>query len=87
MLNVGFAEVAGEHSLNLRVFERGCGETLACGSGACAAVSVAILQNRVKSPVTVNLKGGTLRLSWDGQAGPVMMTGDAVRVYEGSIII
>lgn len=86
-VNVGFAEVSGEHSLNLRVFERGCGETLACGSGACAAVSVAILQGRVKSPVTVNLRGGTLKLSWDGQSGPVMMTGDAVRVYEGSIIV
>ena len=86
-VNVGFAQVTSEHSLNLRVFERGCGETLACGSGACAAVSVAVRQGRVKSPVTVNLKGGTLRLSWDGSKGPVMMSGDAVRVYEGSIII
>lgn len=86
-VNVGFAEVTGTHSLKLRVFERGCGETLACGSGACAAVSVAIRQGRVQSPVTVTLKGGTLKLSWDGNKGPVMMNGDAVRVYEGSIII
>ena len=86
-VNVGFAEVTGTHSLKLRVYERGCGETLACGSGACAAVSVAIRQERVQSPVTVILKGGTLKLSWDGNKGPMMMTGDAVRVYEGSIII
>lgn len=86
-VNVGFAEVTGTHSLKLRVFERGCGETLACGSGACAAVSVAIRQGKVQSPVTVTLKGGSLKLSWDGNKGPVMMSGDAVRVYEGSIII
>ncbi len=86
-VNVGFAEITGTHSIKLRVFERGCGETLACGSGACAAVSVAIRQGRVQSPVNVFLKGGTLKLSWDGNRGAVMMTGAATRVYEGSIII
>ena len=86
-VNVGFAQVLDTHSMKLRVFERGCGETLACGSGACAAVCVAIRQGRVTSPVTVLLKGGKLKLSWDGASGPVMMTGDAVRVFEGSIIV
>ncbi len=86
-VNVGFAQVLDTHSMKLRVFERGCGETLACGSGACAAVCAAIRQGRVASPVTVLLKGGKLKLSWDGSSGPVMMTGDAVRVFEGSIIV
>ena len=86
-VNVGFAQVLDTHSMKLRVFERGCGETLACGSRACTAVCVAIRQGRVTSPVTVLLKGGKLKLSWDGASGPVMMTGDAVRVFEGSIIV
>ena len=73
--------------MNLRVFERGCGETMACGTGACAAAVVAIAQGRVKSPVSVTLPGGTLRISWDGGNSPVMMSGPATSVYEGTIQI
>lgn len=86
-VNVGFAQVVDNHTLNLRVFERGCGETMACGTGACGAAVVAITQGRVQSPVTVNLPGGTLRISWDGGKSPVMMSGPATRVYEGTIVI
>ncbi len=88
-VNVGFAAATGPHSLDLRVYERGCGETLACGSGACAAVCVAIRQGRVQpGQVTVDLKGGRLKLSWDGKDGsPVFLSGPAERVYEGSIVI
>ena len=80
-VNVGFAQVVDNHTLNLRVFERGC------GTGACGAAVVAITQGRVQSPVTVNLPGGTLRISWDGGKSPVMMSGPATRVYEGTIVI
>lgn len=86
-VNVGFAQVVNNHSLNLRVFERGCGETLACGTGACAAAVVAITQGRVTSPVNVTLPGGTLRISWDGGKSPVMMSGPAQRVFEGTVVI
>ena len=60
---------------------------MACGTGACGAAVVAITQGRVQSPVTVNLPGGTLRISWDGGKSPVMMSGPATRVYEGTIVI
>ena len=86
-VNVGFAQVVNPHTMNLRVFERGCGETMACGTGACAAAVVAIAQGRVKSPVSVTLPGGTLRISWDGGDSPVMMSGPATSVYEGTIQI
>ncbi|MGN0915415.1 MAG: diaminopimelate epimerase [Succinivibrio sp.] len=86
-VNVGFAQVVDNHTLNLRVFERGCGETMACGTGACAAAVASIIQGRVTSPVTVNLPGGTLKISWDGADSPVMMSGPAIRVYEGTIVI
>ena len=86
-VNVGFAQVVNPHTMNLRVFERGCGETMACGTGACAAAVVAIAQGRVKSPVSVTLPGGTLRISWDGGNSPVMMSGPATCVYEGTIQI
>jgi len=86
-VNVGFAQVVNSHTMNLRVFERGCGETMACGTGACAAAVVAIAQGRVKSPVSVTLPGGTLRISWDGGNSPVMMSGPATSVYEGTIQI
>ncbi|MDY6322452.1 MAG: diaminopimelate epimerase [Succinivibrio sp.] len=86
-VNAGFAQVVSEHELNLRVYERGAGETLACGSGACAAVAVAITQKRVKSPVSVTLKGGKLTLSWEGGDSPIFLTGPAERVFEGTIVI
>ena len=85
---MGFAHVVDSHSINLRVYERGCGETLACGTGACAAAVIAITQGRVKSPVTVTLPGGSLKISWDGnETSSVMMSGPATRVFEGTIVI
>ena len=86
-VNVGFMQVLNEHEIKLRVFERGCGETLACGTGACAATVVGIIQEHLVSPVVVHLKGGDLRVAWQGDDKPVMMTGPAVFVYEGVIDI
>ena len=86
-VNVGFAQVVDKHTLKLRVFERGCGETLACGTGACAAAVVAIAQGKVESPVSVYLPGGKLSISWEGGKSPVFMSGPAQRVYEGTILI
>ncbi|MGN1280399.1 MAG: diaminopimelate epimerase [Succinivibrio sp.] len=86
-VNVGFAQVVDKNNLRLRVFERGCGETLACGTGACAAAVVAISQGKVNSPVNVTLPGGALKISWNGEGEPVMMSGPAVRVFEGTIVI
>lgn len=86
-VNVGFSQKVNDHEINLRVFERGCGETLACGTGACAAVVAGIVQHRLVSPVKVNLPGGSLNISWDGKNSPVMMSGPAVLVYEGQIVI
>ncbi len=86
-VNVGFMQVLNEHEIKLRVFERGCGETLACGTGACTATVVGIIQEHLVSPVVVHLKGGDLRVAWQGDDKPVMMTGPAVFVYEGVIDI
>ncbi|NLK84639.1 MAG: diaminopimelate epimerase [Aeromonadales bacterium] len=86
-VNIGFAQVVNDHALKLRVFESGCGETLACGTGACAAAVVAISQGRVKSPVSVSLPGGVLKIEWEGGNKPVMMSGPAQRVFEGTILI
>lgn len=86
-VNVGFATVLNNHALKLRVYERGCGETLACGTGACAAAVVAIAQGKVQSPVSVSLPGGDLKISWEGGKTPVMMSGPATRVFEGTISI
>jgi diaminopimelate epimerase len=83
--NVGFMEVVGRAHLRLRVFERGVGETLACGTGACAAVVVARLQGLVDATVRVDLPGGSLRIHWDGEDEPVYMTGPAAQVFEGWI--
>jgi diaminopimelate epimerase len=69
----------------LRVYERGAGETLACGTGACAAVVSGIRQNSLDAEVTVELKGGQLVISWAGEGEPVWMTGPAETVYEGDI--
>jgi len=83
--NIGFAEVIDRHHIRLRVFERGSGETLACGSGACAATVVGIEQGELSSPVRVDLPGGSLNISWKGRGRPVFMTGPAVCVFEGEI--
>lgn len=84
-VNVGFMQVVDEHQARLRVFERGAGETLACGSGACAAVVVGIEQGLLHTPVAVDLPGGTLSIEWQGRGAPVFMTGPATTVFEGTI--
>jgi diaminopimelate epimerase len=84
--NVGFMQRIDQHTINLRVFERGAGETLACGTGACAAAVSGIRRGLLSSPVTVNVRGGRLIIEWRGNpSDPVMMTGPATRVFEGVI--
>ncbi len=82
--NVGFAQVVGARAIRLRVFERGVGETLACGSGACAAAAVLLRRGRVASPVAVTLPGGTLEIDWAGGTAPLSMAGPAAFVFEGT---
>lgn len=84
--NVGFVEVVDPSSVRLRVFERGAGETLACGSGACAAVAVLRRRGRVAQQVTVHLPGGVLRLNWSGLGQPMHMAGPAEFVFEGELV-
>lgn len=81
--NIGFMQVISRSAVLLRVFERGAGETLACGSGACAAVVSGILQGLLDSTVAVELPGGILNIEWQGGDTPVMMTGPAETVFEG----
>ncbi|HXH01869.1 MAG TPA: diaminopimelate epimerase [Candidatus Competibacteraceae bacterium] len=85
-VNVGFMQILAPDHIRLRVFERGVGETLACGTGACAAVVAGRLQGRLAERVRVQLAGGELSIAWDG-AGPVLMTGPATRVFEGVVTI
>lgn len=82
-VNVGFAQVLDRAHIRLRVFERGVGETLACGSGACAAVAILQRWQRVDATVLVQLPGGELEISWHGSGHPVWMTGPAATVFEG----
>ena len=82
-VNVGFAQVLAPDRIALRVFERGAGETLACGSGACAAVAVLVRQGRVQRHVAVQLPGGMLEIDWPRDDAPVRMTGPATFVFEG----
>ena len=84
-VNVGFMEIVGRSHIRLRVYERGVGETLACGSGACAAVVVGRIQGTLDETVTVELRGGDLVVSWAGEHQPVLMTGPATFVFEGKI--
>jgi len=86
-VNAGFMQIVSDAHIRLRVFERGAGETLACGTGACAAMVVGHLQGHLADEVQVDLPGGSLQISWQGEASPVMMTGPATRVFEGKIII
>jgi len=85
--NVGFMQVVARDHIRLRVFERGVGETLACGTGACAAVAVARTWRMVDDEVSVDLPGGRLQIRWQGGSSSVYMTGPAETVYEGSISI
>ncbi|KVT73538.1 diaminopimelate epimerase [Burkholderia ubonensis] len=87
-VNAGFMQVVSRSEVKLRVYERGAGETLACGTGACAAVAAGIRRGLLDSPVTVHTHGGTLTISWDGardEAAPLMMAGPAATVFEGEI--
>lgn len=84
-VNVGFMEVLDRGHIRLRVFERGVGETLACGTGACAAVATGRQQGLLDGTVQVDLPGGSLHIRWQGEGHPVMMTGPATTVFEGVI--
>ena len=84
-VNVGIAQVLAPDRIRLRVYERGAGETLACGSGACAAVAVGIRQNRLARSVDVELPGGTLHVEWPDDEGPLTMSGPATFVFEGEL--
>ena len=84
-VNVGFMQIVQRNQIQLRVFERGVGETLACGSGACAAVVAGIRLGLLDSVVAVQTRGGALSISWAGGAANVMMTGPATSVFQGEI--
>ena len=84
-VNVGFMQVVDRHHIRLRVFERGAGETLACGTGACAAAVAGIRLGRLDSPVHVTLPGGELEISWAGPGQSVIMRGPTARVFDGII--
>lgn len=94
-VNAGFMQIVDRHTIALRVFERGAGETLACGTGACAAALAGIRRGLLDSPVAVRTRGGVLTIDWDGAGGAssqadaqqtsVRLTGPAVTVFEGSI--
>jgi diaminopimelate epimerase len=84
-VNAGFMQIVDRHAIKLRVYERGAGETLACGTGACAAAVAGIRRGLLDSPVRVATRGGELTIAWAGANEPVLMTGPAVRVFEGEI--
>ena len=84
-VNVGFMEIVDRGHINLRVYERGAGETLACGSGACAAAAVGIRNRLLDSHVKVTLPGGDLIIDWPEKNQSLIMTGPAVTVFEGEI--
>jgi diaminopimelate epimerase len=85
--NIGFMQVVNRSHIKLRVYERGAAETLACGSGACAAAVVGIEQGLLASVVAVDLPGGQLKINWVGRGYPVFMTGPATTVYDGNITL
>ena len=84
-VNVGFAEVIGDRHIRLVVNERGAGITLACGSGACAAAALLIRDGRVRSPLRIDMPGGTLQVRWDGDGAPIALAGPATFVFEGEV--
>jgi diaminopimelate epimerase len=86
-VNAGFMQIIDRHHVRLRVFERGVGETLACGTGSCAAAVAGIRRGLLDSPVRIDARGGQLSISWDGPGQPVWLTGPAVTVFEGEIEI
>ncbi|WP_386689978.1 diaminopimelate epimerase [Lonepinella sp. MS14437] len=84
-VNAGFMQVINRNHIKLRVYERGAGETQACGSGACAAAAVGIMQGLLDSQVQVDLLGGSLMIEWQGEGYPLYMTGSATHIYDGVI--
>ncbi len=84
-VNVGFMELVSPSEIRLRVYERGAGETLACGTGACAAAVVGMSQGKLRDRVKVQLPGGALQIAWKGPGTPVFMTGPAEHVFDGEI--
>ena len=84
-VNAGYMQIIDRTHIQLRVYERGTGETLACGTGACAAVVAGRLRHLLDDTVEVAVRGGRLRISWEGEGQPVWMTGSATTVYDGSI--
>ena len=86
-VNAGYMQILERQHIRLRVFERGSGETLACGTGACAASVAGIQLSKLESPVLVSMRGGELVIRWDGPNSPVWMTGPAETVFDGQIIL
>ncbi len=86
-VNVGFMQINDRQHVHIRVFERGAGETLACGTGICACVVAGIRRGELDSPVRVTARGGELSIAWDGADAPVLMTGPAVLVFDGVVNI
>jgi diaminopimelate epimerase len=84
-VNAGFMQIMDRHSIRLRVYERGAGETLSCGTGACAAVVAGIRRGLLDSPVSAATHGGVLTIAWQGDGQPVLMTGPAMTVFTGEI--
>lgn len=86
-VNAGYMQVVDRHHIRLRVYERGAGETLACGTGACAAAVAGIRRGLLDSPVRVSARGGELSIAWAGPGQPVYLSGPAVSVFEGEVEI
>ena len=86
-VNAGFMQIINKEHIKLRVYERGAGETQACGSGACAAVAVGIMQGLLNNRVQVDLPGGSLIIEWNGVGHQLYMTGEATHVYDGFITL
>ncbi len=84
-VNAGFMQIVDRHAIKLRVYERGSGETMACGTGACAAAVTGIRRGLLDSPVRVTTRGGDLNIVWGGPGRPVLMTGPAMTVFSGEI--
>jgi diaminopimelate epimerase len=84
-VNAGYMQVVDREHIKLRVYERGAGETLSCGTGACAAVVAGIRRKLLDNTVHVATRGGTLTITWAGERSPVIMTGPAISVFEGEI--
>ncbi|MEP4891204.1 MAG: diaminopimelate epimerase [Aliiglaciecola sp.] len=86
-VNVGFMQIINENHIKLRVHERGAGETLACGTGACAAVAIGQIQGKLSKDVRVDLPGGTLKIRWQGKDNVLKMTGPAEHIFDGTLIV